>query len=363
MESINIALAQLAAMSNKYGANADFVLAGGGNTSFKNSDRLWIKGSGTSLATIRAEDFVVMDRKKLENMWTAQYPEDEAAREEAVLADMMAARVPAESRRPSVETLLHELFPQNFILHVHPALVNGLTCSQEGKTAMQRLLPEAVWVDACKPGYILAVLCKEQMQAYKTATGKDCALLFLENHGIFFAGNTVEQIDALALQVMGTLSLAVAGKNAAFSVAAVASVTAELKKALGGAVRFAVNPQVLAYDPTTKSLSPDHIVYAKACQLQLGTVSDVAQAVSEFTAKNGYSPRIVFAENLGMFSCGETESIAATAEAVMLDAIRVTAYAASFGGVKPMPDHLIDFICNWEVERYRSQVSLSDKKA
>ena len=52
-------LAALAAMSNKYGANPEYVLAGGGNTSFKSADRLWIKGSGTALATIKPEDFVV----------------------------------------------------------------------------------------------------------------------------------------------------------------------------------------------------------------------------------------------------------------------------------------------------------------
>ena len=45
------ALSALAAMSNKYGKDPQFVLAGGGNTSFKSADRLWVKGSGTSLAT------------------------------------------------------------------------------------------------------------------------------------------------------------------------------------------------------------------------------------------------------------------------------------------------------------------------
>ena len=105
-------LAALAAMSNKYGSNPAYVLAGGGNTSFKSKENLWIKGSGTALATIKAEDFVVMDRSKLNLMWTADYPENEAARESAVLQDMMDARVEGETRRPSVETLLHDLFPQ-----------------------------------------------------------------------------------------------------------------------------------------------------------------------------------------------------------------------------------------------------------
>jgi len=28
--------------------------------------------------------------------------------------------------------------------------------------------------------------------------------------------------------------------------------------------KYGVDPEILAYDPATKSLSPDHIVYAKA---------------------------------------------------------------------------------------------------
>ena len=55
----NEQLDMLAAMSNKYGADAEYVLAGGGNTSFKCQDYLWIKGSGTSLATIKGEDFFI----------------------------------------------------------------------------------------------------------------------------------------------------------------------------------------------------------------------------------------------------------------------------------------------------------------
>ena len=51
-------------MSNRYGANPNYVLAGGGNTSYKNSENLWIKGSGTALATIAPEEFVILDKKR-----------------------------------------------------------------------------------------------------------------------------------------------------------------------------------------------------------------------------------------------------------------------------------------------------------
>lgn len=360
----------LAAMSNKYGANPEFVLAGGGNTSFKSAENLWVKGSGTSLSTIKAEDFVVLDRPLLDQMWSRQYSENEEQREAEVLADMMYARARGENRRPSVETLLHNLFPQSYVLHVHPTLVNGLTCSIEGEKAMKRLLPDAVWVDACKPGYILSLECKKVMDAYKAETGKDVQVLFLQNHGIFFAADTVEAIDALAEDVMAKLAGAVTRsfqlEESEFDIEKVVAISPVLRMLYGenqpATVKFTVNPEILAYDPATKSLSPDHIVYAKAKQLVLpeGVTQDqVKELFDAFVAENGYKPKIAFAKGLGMFSCGMTVQEAVTAQEVMLDAIKVVAYAQSFGGVSVMPDFLIDFIVNWEVESYRSKVSLA----
>ena len=358
-------LADLAAVSNKYGANPAYVLAGGGNTSFKTEENLWIKGSGTSLATIRAEDFVVMDRTALGKMWDKVYSENEKERERQVLEDMMAARIPGESRRPSVETLLHDLFPQKYVLHVHPALVNGLTCSKDGEAILGQLLPEAVWVAACKPGYILALECKKVMDARKVATGMDSRLLFLENHGIFFAGDTVEELDQLAEQVMDALQGKIVKEPdltpVACEEARVAEIAGWLQESYGeAAVLFCANAMIGGYDPSTKSLSPDHIVYAKAKQLALPEDVDekrLKMLLSSFEAENGYKPRIIFWKS-GMFACGATEKEAATAQVVMLDAIKVTAYADFFGGVSPMPQFLIDFIINWEVESYRSKVSM-----
>ena len=355
-------LAALAAMSNKYGANPAYVLAGGGNTSFKSEKNLWIKGSGTALATIAPQDFVVMDRSKLTLMWTAAYPENEAARESAVLQDMMDARVEGESRRPSVETLLHDLFPQRYILHVHPTLINGLTCSVEGEAAMKKLLPDAVWVDACKPGYILALECKQKMDAYKATYGRDADLLFLQNHGIFFAADTAEAVGALAEKTMATVAAAVNRypneEIVEVEKSRVDTICNELASLYCGSCCHLVNREILCYNPTTKSLSPDHIVYAKAKQLALDSEEGLEEAFAAFEKENGYKPKIVFIKGLGMFACDASEKSAQTAASVMYDAVKVVCYAESFGGVQPMPEFLIDFIVNWEVESYRSKVKL-----
>ena len=93
------------------------------------------------------------------------------------------------------------------------------------------------------------------------------------------------------------------------------------------------------------------------------TGEQIQELFAAFVAENGYKPKVAFAKGLGMFTCGNTLQEAVTAQEVMLDAVKVVAYAESFGGVSVMPDFLIDFIVNWEVESYRSKVSLGSGSA
>ena len=355
-------LDKLAAMSNKYGADSAFVLAGGGNTSFKTKDKLYVKGSGTSLASIKPEDFVVMERAALDSMWDKTYPSNEKQRESEVLSDMMAARAPGENRRPSVETLLHNLFPQKYVLHVHPTLVNGLTCSKSGKKLASELFPDSVWVDECKPGYILAAECKKAMEGAKNKV----SLLFLGNHGVFFAGNSPEEIDKLCDRVMLTLSAQIKEQpdftEAETDIARAAELAPVIRTLWGekAIVTFMHEKAVMDFKPETESASPDHIVYAKAKYLILDKDADidtVKSGLAAFESENGYKARIVYVKGVGAFACGEDLKAAYTAAEVFRDLVKVTVYAKSFGGYKPLKAELRRFIISWEAESYRAKVN------
>jgi len=188
-------LETISAVSNLYGANPEYVLAGGGNTSCKDADFLWIKGSGTQLATIRPEGFVKLDRKALAAIYEKEYPTDTDAREAAVLADMMAARVPGETKRPSVETLLHDIIPSTYVLHLHPGRVNGMTCGKDGKAAFEKLFGDCgIWVRPIMPGYVLAMEIAGQIRAFAAEHGKNPSYILLENHGIFMGGESAEEL-------------------------------------------------------------------------------------------------------------------------------------------------------------------------
>lgn len=365
-------LDDLVAMSHRYGSNPALVLAGGGNTSYKNEENIYIKGSGTALATIEAEGFVRMDRTKLAAMWHKEYSSDEKTREAQVLSDMMAARCAGEeAKRPSVETLLHNLLAQRFVLHLHPSMVNGITCGQDGSQVCRRLFPEAIWIESTKPGYILALLCKEKIDAYREERGKEPNVLFLQNHGVFVAGNEVAEIDMAMAHILDTIRSEVKRmpnrQTCSYDEAAVEEIKAKLVKLYGGgeaAVKIVVNEDVMqlaaskeAFEPVAHSFTPDHIVYCKTEPIYLEEASELTKAFAEYEAVHGYKARIVVVRGLGLFACGSTAKEAETAAMVFEDAIDIAVYSESFGGALPLEEYLVDFIANWEVESYRAKIS------
>lgn len=213
--------------SRKYGSDPDLVLAGGGNTSMKENGVLYVKGSGCALSSIEPENFVKMDIAALLDIVNKEYPEEDSAREAAFLKDCGDAKLPGEeSKRPSVEALLHALFPQRYVLHLHPALVNGLTCGNEGEKKAAELFPDAIWVPACKPGYTLAKLLSDKL-------GEETDTVLLQNHGVFFASDTPEGLESLLSGMIDTLKAQLPGEL----------------------------PEILDDVDISKPFTPDHIVY------------------------------------------------------------------------------------------------------
>ncbi|MHB9005746.1 MAG: class II aldolase/adducin family protein, partial [Limisphaerales bacterium] len=165
----------LVKLSRFYGADPDFVLAGGGNTSVKLGDRLLVKGSGHPLATIPPEGFVEMDRGQLEALLNSVLPTDRMEREAAFKSATLAARVqPERNQRPSVEALLHHLMPRQYVVHTHSTLVNMVTCSGRGPELARELAGDVVWIPEIDPGYLLSRTLRQALQDFQRVTGRDC---------------------------------------------------------------------------------------------------------------------------------------------------------------------------------------------
>ena len=125
---------ELIRISNFYGASKDYVIAGGGNTSYKDENTIWIKASGQSLAELTEEGLVALSREKLHVISSRTYSDDPAEREEQVKTDMFNSVIDkGKNKRPSVETSLHEIIQYKYIVHLHPSLINGLLCSRNAR--------------------------------------------------------------------------------------------------------------------------------------------------------------------------------------------------------------------------------------
>ena len=380
-------LSALVALSRRYGSDPEWVLAGGGNTSFKNQSRLYVKASGASLGSISTEGFCEIDRSKLDAMWNAKYSEDTEAREEAALADLMAARAPGEAKRPSVETLMHGLFPQAYVVHTHPAAINGITCGRMGKATFARLfMEEGIWVPFVDPGYLLAKTVRSELEAYRARHGRVPGIMLMQNHGLLVAGESPEEIEERSAGVMAKVlgetkrrpDLSALSVDAEALAEATAALTRLARAAYGeaAAIRFRSDAETAlrsasreAFTPLSSAFSPDHIVYAGHEFVLVAAPSGAAPsggspsagaieaAWKDYGARNGIAPRIVVVAGLGAFACAKGRVAAEAAIALYSDACKIAAYAESFGGPSHMTREKIDFIRNWEVEKYRSSVS------
>ncbi len=373
---MNNLLKELVALSNKYGSDENFVLAGGGNTSFKDAEHLYVKASGTSLKTITEEGFVKLSREKLDKVLEGEYSKDSEIREQEVLKALGDAVI--SGGRPSVEASLHGLLKFTYVVHLHPALVNGLTCSVEGKKAAEELFGNTfVWIENTQPGYTLAKKAQEAVCAFKEKYGEDVKIIILENHGIFVGADTAEEIDSIYDEIMSKLksrsgepdfSACEFDEEKAVKIApAIRMMLMENGKSI---VAFDTNCEVLSaatkegFKEIEKAYTPDHLVYMGAYCLFVPAAEDIDEqygllqnAVTQYKEKYLQNPAIILVENLGVFAAGKTKKDADTAMLLFKDALKVRAYAKGFGGAKAMPQELIEFLRNWEVEKYRKSVS------
>lgn len=386
----------LIAISRKFGQDSRFVIAGGGNTSYKDENRLWVKASGHALATITEDGFAVLDRALLNEMGEKAYNEDTAIREEQVKNDLSVACI-TKDRRPSVETSLHNCMGFAFVVHLHPTLVNGLMCSVNAEAACKEIFPDALYIEYTDPGYTLFKKVYDRIKAYKAEKGKEPQVIFLQNHGIFVGGDTTAEIEGIYSEVLGKLEAKVAAlpegdtdvsETVTDVVPAIRQMLSRsgrgfktLKVTKNALVDFFIDgcsvtstgsvtdcPGKSGFDKIAKPFTPDIIVYCKSSYIFIEAESDeeilkqAEEEIEAFVSGKGYTPKVLLIKGIGLIAVGDSSRNAQIITDVFTDAMKVAFYAQSFGGEHPMEQAWIDFIDNWEVENYRRKVASSASK-
>jgi len=372
-------LQDLIKVSRLFGSDPAFVIAGGGNTSYKDEEKIWIKASGISLATIDESGFVSLSREKLKVISKKQYSADALLRENEVKADLFEAIVSPKELRPSVETSLHELINYRYVVHTHPTKVNGVMCSFQAESACRELFGDkALFVPYTDPGYILFKVVAEGIRTFSAQNGFDPKLIFLENHGVFVASDTTEEIELLYAMLMSAIERKLRhplpGTERGSFDSPVINHVEKLHPGFAGLKALGISSELIHHyvsDPiifgkANKSFTPDDIVYCKAHYLYIPAQSNevellakTTELVASYFEKYGYLPKLLALQKKGIIAVEDSLKSANNVLDVYENILKISFYSENFGGPKFMNDQQIAFIDNWEVENYRRKMAKS----
>ena len=368
---------ELISISQFYGRDSRYVIAGGGNTSYKNAEKIWVKASGSSLATITEDGFAVLDRTKLNLMSGKTYSSNPVEREEEVKNDLAVATL-SKGKRPSVETSMHNTIDFAFVVHLHPTIVNGLMSSQHAESELKRLFgARTLYIEYTDPGYVLFKKVEDAIKAFRAEDGAEPAVIWLQNHGIFVGANSIEEIKVLYSKIFETLE-----KTIKFPVTVAERETCSCTEQIVPGIRMMLSGEGLKtmkvrktelikyfYDSVenqakiAKPFTPDAIVYCKSNYIFLNdeepeaVLAEAQKTIPAFTSKYGYQPKVFLIKGIGLVAAGDNASQCDILLDVFEDAMKIAYLAESFGGAHPMTQGQIDFIDNWEVENYRRSVA------
>jgi rhamnose utilization protein RhaD (predicted bifunctional aldolase and dehydrogenase)/NAD(P)-dependent dehydrogenase (short-subunit alcohol dehydrogenase family) len=384
-------------LSHRFGTDPEFTRAGGGNSSAKVDGVLYIKASGTQLATLTKETLIGLRMASLlERLDAPNVGGAEAGRDDVMDAALDARIGRDDGRRPSVELMFHALLSQRYVLHTHSIIVNAVTCAGRGAALTAELFGERVlWIPYTDPGMPLARRIRDLWRARTavaaTAAPGEPAILFLQNHGLVVAADTVEEIDHLTAWVVATIQERLGpeppsrpeppARPSRLEPAAVSAAVRVIGPVLRAALATGPRLKVVTFDDSAFStqliadgpLTPDQIVYAGLSPLVLDPLptdfdaaaleGQVVAAVEAFEAARGYKPNVVVTPNLGCFAAGSSIEASETVRDVYLDSVKVASLAVRLGGVRPMSEPERGFIEKWEAEEYRRRVAAGSARS
>ncbi len=372
-------LKQLVEISRVFGGDRSYVLAGGGNTSYKNEEKIWIKASGISLATIDESGFVCLSREKLGVISKKEYSGDPLLRENEVKADLYEAIISPKELRPSVETSLHDLIGYRFVVHTHPTKVNGVMCSQQAEAVCKSLFGQtALFVPYTDPGYILFKKVGEGIREFKEIRGHEPQIIFLENHGVFVAADTTDEINFIYDQIMTKIDAKLVDELPCNKKTELESVLIDqvekLHPGFAGYTamgfkcdlhrRFVSDEEI--FKKANKSFTPDDIVYCKAHYLYIPSqtteeeiLKTASEKVTAYYNTYGYLPKVLALQGEGIIGIEDSPKSARNVLDVYENILKISFYTENFGGPKFLNDEQIAFIDNWEVENYRRKMAKS----
>ena len=336
------------------GRNSELVLHGGGNTSVKTSIKdidgkkyevLCVKGSGWNMGEIEPEGLPAVKLDPLLSLKKKKYLSDQ---------DMVSYQkrnlINIKSPNPSVETFLHAFLPFKYVDHTHADAILKITNRPGGLNFCKKVFGNKVAiVPYVMPGFMLS---KKVNEIYSKNPKINC--LILMNHGIFTFSNDAKEAYSLMIKYVSQSEKAIKNlkvkkikqiKNYStkFKAHEIAPIIRGLSSnnndqkfivnyRLNKDLKYFMNGKNVRSYSSRGTATPDHVIRVKPFPLIITPKKNSSINDFKITAKKAFSnyrkkyinyfntnknkvkgkkvmldtsPRVVFVQNVGMFSIGK----------------------------------------------------------
>jgi rhamnulose-1-phosphate aldolase/alcohol dehydrogenase len=400
---------ELVYRSNLLGVDRALANRGGGNTSAKGvtvdhagreTRTLWVKGSGTDLATITGAGFAAL---RLDEVLPLR--EREAMEDAEMVDHLRRCGLEPDQPRPSIETLLHAFVGAPHVDHTHPDAVIALTSCPDGRRLAEEAFGvEAVWLDYQRPGFAMSKRIAELLDGSPRARA-----VLLEKHGLVTWGETSQDAYRRTLEFVARAAEALARRGegrfglGGAKVRPVADDEAEelLRTALpalrgelladadGAVLEVDRRPEAVAFASSARAVEvsqigapcPDHLINTKHKPLVVdfdpehdsgaGLTEKLRAGVRRYASwyRDYYErnltdesrpypidpagPRVVLLPGVGIVTSGADAAKARFSRELYERAIAVESAADAAGGFRSLSEAEAFAIEYWPLERYK----------
>ncbi len=350
--------------SRLLGGNSSLVLHGGGNTSVKIDDILYVKGSGWDLATIEKEGFSPVKTVKL-----IELLDYERLSDSKMVKLQREALVDKNAPNPSVEAILHALIPYKFVDHTHADAMVTISNSIQGKEIISEIYRDYLIVPYVMPGFLLAktVYNMSEIVDWEAIKG-----IILHNHGIFtFANSAKESYENMIKAV--SIAEEYIKKSKEKKTHDLEEIKRLISEAKGYEVVIRVNDSQIAKDFASKEsedlysrgvLTPEHIIRTKRVPIVFkdNYQEELQRYIDDYIDYfNRYSngsetmlnpaPNWAVLRDFGTISFGRDEREAKIIEDINNHTMRAMIDAKRFGGYISISEEDSFFMEYWELEQ------------
>jgi len=205
-------LDRLVYRSNKLGEDLTLTNTGGGNTSSKLIERdpltgrdtevLWVKGSGGDLRTATRDGFASLELEKVRSMKSAYLNDPERGPKTEVEDGMYPMYrhcvFNLNPRACSIDTPLHTFVPYRHVDHLHPNAVIAIAASVNQERLCKEVFgDEVIYVPWQRPGFDLGLMIESLINDNPRARG-----VLLGHHGMSSWSNDDKTCYETALEII-----------------------------------------------------------------------------------------------------------------------------------------------------------------